>query len=60
MIFRRKQKRVKELNITVNDTIIERVQFSNFFRITLSENMSWTNNVLCIKKKFEAIGILYH
>ena len=40
MIFHRQQKRVKELNITINGTIIERVQSFNFLGITLSESMS--------------------
>ena len=58
MIFQ--QKRVKELNIIINDTNIERVQSFNFLGITLSENMSSTNHVLSIKKKIsKVIGILY-
>ena len=60
MIFHRQQKRVKELNIIINDTNIERVQSFNFLGITLSENMSWTNHVLSIKKKIsKVVGILY-
>ena len=55
MIFHRQQKRVKELNIIINDT-----QSFNFLGITLSENMSWTNHVLSIKKKIsKVVGILY-
>ena len=50
MIFHRQQKRVKELNITINGTIIERVQSFNFLVITLSESMSWANHLLSIKK----------
>ena len=60
MIFHRQQKRVKELNITINGIIIERVQSFNFLRITLSESMSWANHLLSIKKKIsKVIGILY-
>ena len=60
MIFHRQQKRVKELNIIINDTNIERVQSFNFLGITLSENMSWTKHVLSIKKKIsKVVGILY-
>ena len=60
MIFHRQQKRVKELNIIINGINIERVQFFNFLGITLSENMSWTNHVLSIKKKIsKVISILY-
>ena len=60
MIFHRQQKRVKELNITINDTNIERGQSFNFLGITLSENMSWTNHVFSIKKKIsKVVGILY-
>ena len=40
MTFHRQQKWVKELNILINDTNIERVQSFNFLGITLSENIS--------------------
>ena len=60
MIFLRQQKRVKELNIMINDTNIERVLYFNFLGITLSENLSWTNHLLSIKKKLSmVVGILY-
>ena len=58
MIFHRQQKRVKELNITINGTIIERVQSFNFLGNTLSKSMSIY--LLSIKKKIsKVIGILY-
>ena len=58
MVFHRQQKRVKELNIIINDTNIESVQTFNFLEITLSENMFWTNHLLSIKKKIsKVIGI---
>ena len=50
MTFHRQQKRVKELNITINGTNIKRVQSFNFLGITLSESMSWANHLLFIKK----------
>ena len=60
MIFHRQQKRVKEFNITINSTNIERVQSFNFLGISLSKNMSWANQLLSIKKKIsKVIGILY-
>ena len=60
MIFHRQQKKVKELNITINGTNIKRVQLFNFLGITLSESMSWANHLLFIKKKIsKVIGILY-
>ena len=60
MIFYRHQKRVKELNITINSTNIKRVQSFNFLGITFSESMSWANHLLFIKKKIsKVIGILY-
>ena len=40
MMFHRQQKRVKELNVTINVTNIERVQSFNFLGITLLESMS--------------------
>ena len=49
------QKRVKELNITINGTNIKRVQSFNFLGITLSESMSWANHLLFIKKKISKV-----
>ena len=61
MIFHMQQKRVKELNITINGTNIERVQSFNFLEITLSESMSWVIIICCLLKKklSKVIGILY-
>ena len=53
MIFHRQQKRVKEINITINGTNIKRVQSFDFLRIILSENVSWTNHMLSIKKIYQ-------
>ena len=60
MIFHRQQKRIKELNITINDTNIKRAQSFNFLGTTLSESMSWSNHLVFLKKKiYKVIGILY-
>ena len=66
MIFHRQQKRVKELNITINGTNIERVQSFNFLGITLSKSCLGLIRLirlirfLSIKKKIsKVIGILY-
>ena len=60
MIFNRQQKKIKELNITINGTNIKRVQSFNFLGVSLSESMSWANHLLFIKKKIsKVIGILY-
>ena len=60
MIFLRQQKKVKELNITINGTNIKRVQSFNFLGITLSESMFWANHLLFTKNKIsKVIGILY-
>ena len=40
MIFHRKQKRVKKINIIISSTNIECVQYFNFPGIILSKNMS--------------------
>ena len=51
MIFHRQQKKVKELNITINGTNIERVQSFNFLVITLSEIISWGDHLCLLKRK---------
>ena len=61
MIFHRQQKRVKELNITINGTNIKRVQSFNFLGLILSEAcLGRASHLLFIKKKIsKVIGILY-
>ena len=46
MIFHRQQKKVKELNITINGTNIERVQSFNFLGITYQK--SYLGVIICV------------
>ena len=51
MIFHRQQKRVKELNITINGTNIKRVQSFNFLGNTLSESTCLGLIICCLLKR---------
>ena len=52
VVFPRKQKHIKELNIAINGTKIDRVESFNFLGITIDENLSWNHNVDIVKKKY--------
>ena len=60
MIFHRQQKGIKELNIIINDTNIERVQSFNFLGNTYQKTCLGLNMYCLLKKKTsKVIGILY-
>ena len=40
MVFHRKQKKVSEINVAIDNTVIERVQFFNCLGIMLNEALS--------------------
>ena len=40
MVFRRKQKKIREIHLSINDIQIEQVPTFNFLCITLNENLS--------------------
>ena len=46
MVFRRKQKHIKELNIVINGTKIDRD-----LGLTIDETLSWAQHVDIVKKK---------
>ena len=51
MVFHRKQKHIKELNIVINGTKIDRVESFNFLGLTIDETLSWAQHVDIVKKK---------
>ena len=60
MIFYRKQKHIQNLNISINEINIERVESFNFLGIILQETLSWDSHVTLVKTKIsKVIGILY-
>ena len=42
MIFGRKQKKIKEINVSIDNVQIERVHIFNFLGIMLDESLTWT------------------
>ena len=52
MIFHRKQKKVREINISMDNNQIEQVSVFNFLGIILDENLSWKNHTKTIQIKF--------
>ena len=60
MVFHRKQKQIKELNILINRITIERVESFNFFGLIIDEGMSWKKHIVVVRNKIsKVIGILY-
>ena len=60
MVFHRKQKKVSEVNVAIDNTVIERVQSFNFLDIMLNEALSWKNHIVMVSKKTsKVIGIHY-
>ncbi len=59
MIFHKPRKKINPLQITIDDTIIERVQEFNFLGLTLNENLNWKDHINKISNKISSsIGIL--
>ena len=50
MVFYRKQKHLKKLNIAINGAKIDRVESFNFLGKTIDENISWNHHVDIVKK----------
>ena len=60
MVFYRKQKHIKELNIAINGAKTDRVESFNFLGITVDEKLIWNHHLDIVKKKiFKVIGYLY-
>ena len=49
MVFHRKQKYLKELNIVINGTKIDRVESFNFLGLIIDETLSWAQHVDIVK-----------
>ena len=60
MVFHRKQKQLKIINISNDNIQIERVHSFNFLGILLDETLSWKNHPIMIVNKVSRVtGILY-
>ena len=60
MVFHRKQKQIKELNIVINGITIERVESFNFLGLIIDEGLSWKKHTDVVRNKIsKVVGILY-
>ena len=60
MVFHRKQKKVSEINVAIDNTVIERAQSFNFLGVMLNKALSWKNHIAMVSNKIsKVIGILY-
>ena len=51
MVFQRKQKQVKELNIVINGITIERVELFNFLGLIIDEGLSWKRHTDVVRSR---------
>ncbi len=59
IIFHTPQRKIKELELKIDDIVIERVKTFNFLGITLNENLTWNDHINKISNKISKnIGIL--
>lgn len=59
MIFHKPQKQILELQLTINNTAIERVRNFDFLGLTINENLNWKHHIDKISNKISrSIGIL--
>ena len=56
MVFHRKQKHIKELNIVINGTTIDRVESFNYLGLTINETLSLAHHVDIVKKSVQSNG----
>ena len=60
MVFHRKQKNVREINLSIDHNQIEQIPVFNFLGIIFDENLSWKNHTKMIANKISGVtGILY-
>ena len=60
MIFHRHQKQIKDFNVCIDNTLIERVESFNSLGIMLNETLSWKSHIEMVGKKISKVtGILY-
>ena len=60
MIFHRKQKKIKDKNISIDIVQIERVNTFNFLGILLDESLTWTDHTNIVANKISRVtGVLH-
>ena len=60
MIFHRKQKKIKDINISIDNVQIERVNTFNFLGIMLDESLTWTDHTNMVANKISRVtGVLH-
>ena len=60
MIFHRKQKKIKDINISIDNVQIERVNTFNFLGIMLDESLTWIDHTNMVANKISRVtGVLH-
>ena len=60
MIFHRKQKKIKDINISIDNVQIERLNTFNFLGIMLDESLTWTDYTNMVANKISRVtGVLH-
>ena len=59
MIFHRHQKQIKDFNVCIDNTLIERVESFNYLGIMLNEALSWKSHIEMVGKKIQKLQEYY-
>ena len=59
MIFYRKYEKIREINISIDNVQIERVNTFNFLYILLDESLTWTDHTNMVDNCFEVFVCYY-
>ena len=55
MVLRRKQNKIREIHLSINDIQIEQVPTFIFLGITLNEDFSWKNHTKMVGNKISRV-----
>ena len=56
--FHRKQKHVDKINVQINGTQMERVEFFNFLGIMLDKNLTWKSHIEMVDKQISKVTVI--
>ena len=60
VIFHRKQNKMKDINISIDNVQIERVKTFNFLGIMLDESLTWTEHTNMVANKISSVAGVLH
>ena len=60
MIFHRRQRKIDINNPSLNNTVLQRVSYTNFFGVIIDDGLKWTNHIAYVKNNIsKGFGIIF-